>query len=65
MTTRPLPMTPTPWLTKSEAAERGRVSDDQVAAAIRDGSLRIRRVGRRVVIHQDWLDAWLLEEPTS
>lgn len=57
-----------PWLTKEEAALRGRVSLEQITRAIRDGSLRHRRVGRAVVIHRDWLDGWLesmLEEATG
>lgn len=61
--------TGTPWLTKREAAQRARVSTHALEQAIRDGSLRSRKVGRRVVIHQGWVDAWLeetvLEEKTA
>lgn len=56
MTPRP---TDSPWLTKEEAAVRGRVPLDQITLAVRTGTLHSRRVGRRVVIHRDWLDAWL------
>lgn len=62
MTTRPLE---TPWLRKEEAAARGRVSLEQIGRGIRDGSLQHRRIGRRVVIHRDWLDAWLEDPPTA
>jgi excisionase family DNA binding protein len=49
----------TPWLTKQEAADRGRVSLKDIDRAIASGELTARRAGRRVIIHRDWLDAWI------
>lgn len=53
----------TPWLTKEEAASRARVTVGVIEAAMRQGELRYagggRPGGRRVVIHEAWVDAWL------
>jgi excisionase family DNA binding protein len=49
----------TPWLSKQEAAERARVSLAQLDRAIASGELRTKKVGRRVILHVDWVDAWL------
>jgi excisionase family DNA binding protein len=52
----------TPWLTKREAAERARVSASVLDQAIRSGQLRSRKIGRRRILHVDWVDAWLAEQ---
>lgn len=57
------PNSVTPWLTKHEAAKRARVTVGVIEAAMREGELRYagggRAGGRRVVIHEAWVDAWL------
>jgi len=57
------PSSVTPWLTKREAAARARLSLATLQNAMRSGELRYsgggKRGGGRVVIHVEWLDAWL------
>lgn len=56
-----------PWMTREEAAEYARVTPQTLEQAVEAGELRCRRVGRRVLFHRDWVDAWLeaVEEQTA
>lgn len=51
--------TDSPWMTKEEAARRARVSVGFLEKALAAGLLRSRRLGGRVLIHRDWIDAWI------
>lgn len=48
-----------PWLTKEEAVEYGRVTAVALEAAMRSGELEYRKIGPRFVFHVAWIDAWL------
>jgi len=50
-----------PWLSIAEACSRARVGRKVIYAAVRAGRLRAAHVDgrRKIVIHREWLDAWL------
>lgn len=48
-----------PYLTRKEAAEYARCSEDTIGRAIRRGELRAAGTPGLVRIKQEWIDAWL------
>jgi excisionase family DNA binding protein len=50
-----------PWLNTSEAAQHLRCGKDRIYDLIALGKLRPRRDGRRVLLHQKDLDAYIEE----
>lgn len=54
------PPNESPWLTVPEAAARARCGVKIVYWAIRSKKLRYARVNeQKLVVHSDWVDAWL------
>lgn len=52
-----------PWLTRDEAVEYGRVTVAALETAVAGGLLRSRQLSKRcTVYHVDWVDAWLMME---
>lgn len=49
----------TPWLTVPQAAARAQCGRGAVYDAIAAGHLKAVRIGVRLRVHVEWLDAWL------
>jgi excisionase family DNA binding protein len=59
-------MTPTPWLTVAEAAERARCGVKLIYREVKAGRLRAAKVGgrRELRLLPEWIDQWLLTSTT-
>ena len=49
-----------PWLTVNEAAAYVGFCDKTIRRACQLGKLKCARVGRRIRIRREWLDAWVM-----
>jgi excisionase family DNA binding protein len=49
----------TPWLTVPQAAARAQCGTGSVYDAIATGKLKAVRLGVRLRVHVEWVDAWL------
>ncbi len=56
---------PSPWRTKDEAASRGRIGGRTVQRAAKSGALRSIKVAGRYLFLDEWIDAWLLSQPSE
>jgi excisionase family DNA binding protein len=54
-----------PYLTRAEACEFLRISEDKLDAALDSGELGRRRIGRRVLIPRGSVRAWVLQQATT
>ena len=56
---------PSPWRTKNDAASRAHVGNRTVQRAARSGALRSIKVAGRYLFLDEWVDAWLMSQPSG
>ena len=54
-----------PWLTATQGDEYLHLSRGTVSRLCKAGVIQSRKVGRARYVHTNWLDAWMLSQPSG
>ena len=59
------PQPVSPWLTATQADSYVRQSRGTISRLCKAGIIESRKVGKARYVHTDWLDEWILSQPSG